>query len=91
MNSSKKITEEQCKKLGRELGDYLTGKTEIHEIYFIGLISWATQLKDDHELFSVFINSTGCQALAELLEQKYPDNVIVQLIVVAIREHEKSN
>ena len=45
MNSSKKITEEQCKKLGRELGDYLTGKIEIHEIYFIGLIGWAYTIK----------------------------------------------
>lgn len=32
MNYSKKITKEQCKKYGRELGDLLTEKTPMNEI-----------------------------------------------------------
>lgn len=31
MNYNGKLTKEQCKELGRELGNYLTGKTEMKE------------------------------------------------------------
>ena len=63
----------------------------MNEIHFIGLIVLATQLKEDHELLSAFINSTGCQGLAEILEQNYPDNLFVLVLAGIIREHEKSN
>ena len=58
------------------------------EITFFFLIYLATQLKDDHELLSAFINSTGCQGLAELLEQNYPDNLFVLILAGIIREYE---
>ena len=83
------ITKEDCKALGREMGQYLSGETQMTEIAFLGLIGLALSIKDNNEYFSAFTNSTGCQGLADLLDKKYSNNLSVKMLVEIIREYEK--
>lgn len=91
MTFNRKLTKDQCKTLGRDVGAYLTGNRDINETTFLALIYFASQLKDDNELLSVFINSTGCEGLAKLLASNYPNNFFVQILIAIIKEHEKQN
>lgn len=91
MTFNRKLTKEQCKTLGRDVGAYLTGNTDMNETTFLALIYFASQLKDDYELLSVFINSTGCQGLAELLELNYPNNFFVQILIEILKGYEQQN
>ena len=82
------LIKDDCKALGREIGKFLSDETDISEIAFLGLIGLAISIKDDHEYFAVFMNSTGCQGLAILLEEKYPNNILVKSLVEIIKEYE---
>jgi len=89
--SNSRLTKEQCKTLGRDIGAYLTGNTDMNETAFLALVFFASQLKDDHERLSIVINSTGCQGLTDLLEVNYPDNFFVQMLIAILKEYEKQN
>ena len=91
MSIKDNITKDDCKALGRELGKFLSGETDISEIAFLGLIGLAISIKENHECFSAFMSSTGCQGLAVLLEKKYPNNIHVKILIEIIKEYEKEN
>ena len=86
MSIKDNVTKDECKALERELGKFLSGETVLSEIAFLGLIGLAISIKENHEYFSAFMSSTGCQGLAVLLEKEYPSNILVKILIEIIKE-----
>ena len=86
MNTAEFLTLDDCAKLGKTIGEILSGKIEDPlkgSIVFFAAMSLASRL--ENEYMAEFIENTGKAGLADIIEREFPNNPYAKKLANAIR------